>query len=95
MQQGIYRSATYPTEDASDVIISPNPTNGSIKITTQVIATQLVLYDIYSQQLFIKHTDEKSHQIILDLHQYNNGVYYLKIVYLDGNDVIKPIILLK
>jgi N-acetylneuraminic acid mutarotase len=72
--------------------ISPNPSKGILRVSTEISIEQLDLFDSYGKSCF-HHTANKSNQLDLDLSHLPTGVYYARILAINGQLIQKQIII--
>ena len=68
----------------------PNPTNTSISINSQTNFNKIEVLSITGQILLSETVNSKSHQ--LQLQNFTEGVYFIKVSYADGRNVTKKLI---
>lgn len=87
-----YLPTSIKTNDVntSSLDIYPNPTNGSIHIVCTVELQCIEVTTIAGQVLLSEKTKDKTHR--LQLQNFAEGIYFVKVVYANGMSVIKKII---
>jgi hypothetical protein len=70
--------------------ISPNPTNGALKINSSFTLQKVEVINIAGQVLLSEKAIEKSHQ--LHLQNFAEGIYFIKVTYNNGMSVTKKVI---
>lgn len=76
--------------EAGDMSLVPNPTNGLITIISPTYFTKIELLNITGQVLLSETVHSKSHQ--LPLHNFAEGIYFVRVGYANGQSVSKKII---
>jgi len=78
-------------EEANQLVISPNPSNGKFVLTGISKIRSIFIYNYYGEQIYATyHTNGNS--LTIDLTNHSQGVYYLKVV---GNYGIKTYKMIK
>ena len=74
--------------------IFPNPTTDFAKIKTKMPIQQIQLYNLYGQQIdgISTQTNSLLQELIIDLSDYQNGVYLLELIYENGEKTSRKII---
>jgi len=91
-------SITYATLDVSEfeantVSIYPNPSNtGKYSITSKKTLQEIKVYDIQGKLLKTVVTSQLSNDFELDIRNFTNGMYVLKIFNTDRNSIVKRIV---
>lgn len=70
--------------------VSPNPSNGLLTITSESDFTKIELLNITGQVLVSESVNSKTHQ--LQLQNFSEGIYFVRVVYPNGVSVTKKII---
>jgi hypothetical protein len=78
------------TSNQRDFIIAPNPTNGVLSITTPYTFNKIELLSITGQVLLSQTVNDTTHQ--LNLQNFTEGIYFVKVIYVNGQSVTKKII---
>ena len=73
-----------------EVNISPNPTNGLLTITSKYNFEKIELSNVTGQVLLSETVNDKTHQ--LQLQNFAEGIYFVKIVYDNGMSVTKKVV---
>jgi len=77
-------------EDLKDIHIYPNPTSGHVSISfPNALESKITVYDLNGRLLL--NTTETSTKSIIDLSNYEDGVYLLKIE-VNQNEIIKRVV---
>lgn len=79
-----------PIPENSILNIYPNPTSNSIAIRSQTNFNKVEVQSITGQVLFSETVNSKTHQ--LQLQNFAEGIYFVKVVYADGRTIIKKLI---
>ncbi len=72
------------------ITLQPNPTNGLININSRFEMQRVEVINITGQSLLSETTTEKTHQ--LQLNTFSEGIYFIKIVLVNGMTVTKKIL---
>ena len=75
---------------ASSLLIYPNPTNGEININNSNNIASITIIDHNGKTLLSRNTDNTN--VELDLSAYASGIYFIKIVSVDGSQQIAKIV---
>lgn len=79
------------TENFKDNIsVFPNPTVGDLFISYNNDIEKIYLSDINGKKLGEYITSED-----IDLHKYQNGIYFLKLLFIDGSSIVKKVVVQK
>ncbi len=70
--------------------ITPNPTNGLLTVISNDVMQSITVTNIAGQVLLLEQIAEKTHQ--LQLQNYADGIYFIKVVYANGMSVVKKVI---
>ena len=70
--------------------LSPNPTNGIISVSSQTNFNKIEVLSITGQTLLSETMNTKTHQ--LQLQNFAEGIYFVKVSYSDGQSVTKKVI---
>ncbi len=74
----------------SNVSFYPNPTNGLVRIESIELIQGIEVMDITGQILLSETATEKTHQ--LQLQNYAEGIYFVRVVYPNGLSAVKKVI---
>ena len=77
------------------VVITPNPSNGFVKITTSNanILEKALVYDVLGKQVFTATNMNDDSKLQLDLSNLNSGIYLVRIKLKDGSQSTKRLVL--
>lgn len=70
--------------------ITPNPTNGLLTVICNDIIQSIIVTNIAGQVLLSDQINEKTHQ--LQLQNYADGIYFVKVLYTNGMYVTKKVV---
>jgi len=70
--------------------IYPNPTNGTISVSSQTNLNKVEVLSITGQTLLSEKVNSKTHQ--LQLQDFAEGIYFVKVSYADGRSLTKKVI---
>jgi hypothetical protein len=70
--------------------IYPNPTSGSVLINSQTNFNFVEVLSITGQTLLSEKVNSKTHQ--LQLQNFSEGIYFVKVSYADGRSLTKKVI---
>jgi hypothetical protein len=70
--------------------ISPNPTNGTVSITSRYDFEKIELLSITGQILSSETVNSKSHQ--LNLTNFSEGIYFVRLIYPNGLSNVKKVV---
>jgi hypothetical protein len=73
-----------------DLYFRPNPTSGLLSITTPYTFNKIELLSITGQVLLSQTVNDTTHQ--LNLQNFAEGIYFVKVIYVNGQSVTKKII---
>jgi hypothetical protein len=79
------------TSNQRDFTIAPNPTNGVLTISTPYTFNKIELLSITGQVLLSQTVNDTTHQ--LNLQNFAEGIYFVKVSYANGQSVIKKVVL--
>jgi hypothetical protein len=74
--------------------VYPNPTNGIVKIDWEALNQKpnaVQIFDITGKLLVTKNIEANDLSAELNISEYTNGLYFVKIISKDGNTVIKKV----
>ncbi len=71
-------------------LVVPNPTNGLVTITSNELMQKVEVKNTTNQILLSEIMNDKTYQ--LQLQNFANGIYFVKVYYLDGISIIKKVI---
>jgi hypothetical protein len=77
--------------ELGEMSLAPNPTNGLLTISSQNDFTKIDLLSLTGQILLSETVDSKTHQ--LELQNFAEGIYFVRVSYADGQSVTKKVIL--
>lgn len=82
-------------QDIKKVIVSPNPSNGLIKINSSSarILKEALIFDVLGKQVTTINNTSLESSLNLDLRDLNKGVYILKMLFEDNTLLSKKIVL--
>ena len=72
------------------IMLQPNPTNGLININSRFEMQKIEVMNVAGQLLFSQSTTEKNHQ--LNLNDFAEGIYFVRVIYANGLNSIKKIV---
>ena len=73
------------------ISIAPNPTNGLLAIASNNVMQNIIVTNIAEQILLHETSNEKSHQ--LQLQNFAEGIYFVKITFENGQNITKKIVI--
>jgi hypothetical protein len=76
--------------ELGEMSLAPNPTNGLLTISSQNDFTKIEVLSITGQILLSETVDSKNHQ--LELQNFAEGIYFVRVSYADGQSVMKKVI---
>ena len=76
--------------ELGEMSLAPNPTNGLLTISSLNDFTKIEVLSITGQVLLSETVDSKTHQ--LELQNFSDGIYFLRVSYADGQSVTKKVI---
>jgi len=76
--------------ELGEMSLAPNPTNGLLTISSQNNFTKIEVLSITGQILLSETVDSKTHQ--LELQNFAEGIYFVRISYEDGQSVTKKVL---
>ena len=77
-------------ENENEFSLYPNPNNGIFTINSKEVLHKIEVTDIAGQTLFSESTSEKTHQ--LHLNNFTQGIYFIKVNYVNGLSTTKKVI---
>jgi hypothetical protein len=76
--------------DDTQLNLYPNPTSGSVLINSQTNFNKVEVLSITGQTLLSEKVNSKTHQ--LQLQNFSEGIYFVKVSYADGRSLTKKVI---
>lgn len=84
----------FQNSNEHEALIYPNPiTNLNFKVKSYSVITDLVVTDMLGKNIVNKHIDSYSNQeIMVNLPHCEKGIYFVKITFDDGEQIIKKLL---
>lgn len=80
-------------EPRGSVLIFPNPTNGSFRVTLDdVTAQKVVIMNVLGEEVFNSEVSDKTSSLLIDLSNQPTGVYMLHVQQRNGETILEKII---
>jgi hypothetical protein len=74
----------------NELVLYPNPTNGIVTLSSPYVMKSIEVYNVAGALLFLTPGSEKTQQ--LSLHNFSDGIYFIKVSYADGLSITKKVV---